>query len=49
MAVSHIPVQGADDFKGKLSLFLDELNAGADFATLAEEKSDDFGSADVGR
>ncbi|MEZ8288772.1 peptidylprolyl isomerase [Vibrio sp. 10N.237.312.B06] len=44
--VSHILVQGDDEAKAQS--ILDELNAGADFATLAEEKSDDFGSADVG-
>lgn len=44
--VSHILVQGDDEAKAQS--ILDELSAGADFATLAEEKSDDFGSADVG-
>ncbi|MBW3694531.1 peptidylprolyl isomerase [Vibrio sp. T187] len=44
--VSHILVQGDDEAKAQS--ILDELNAGADFATLAEEKSDDFGSADLG-
>ncbi|QPK03774.1 peptidylprolyl isomerase [Vibrio kanaloae] len=44
--VSHILVQGDDEAKAQS--ILDELNAGADFTTLAEEKSDDFGSADVG-
>ncbi|KDN30544.1 peptidylprolyl isomerase [Vibrio fortis] len=44
--VSHILVQGDDEAKAQA--ILDELNAGADFAALAEEKSDDFGSADVG-
>ena len=44
--VSHILVQGDDEAKAQS--ILDELNAGTDFATLAEEKSDDFGSADVG-
>ena len=44
--VSHILVQGDDEAKAQS--ILDELNAGADFAVLAEEKSDDFGSADVG-
>jgi len=44
--VSHILVEGDDEAKAQA--ILDELNAGADFATLAEEKSDDFGSADVG-
>lgn len=44
--VSHILVQGDDEAKAQS--ILEELNAGADFATLAEEKSDDFGSADLG-
>ncbi|CAH6892186.1 Peptidyl-prolyl cis-trans isomerase ppiD [Vibrio chagasii] len=44
--LSHILVEGDDEAKAQS--ILDELNAGADFATLAEEKSDDFGSADVG-
>ncbi|PMH41875.1 peptidylprolyl isomerase [Vibrio sp. 10N.286.49.B3] len=44
--VSHILVQGDDEAKAQA--ILDELNAGADFAALAEEKSDDFGSADQG-
>ncbi|MCG9556267.1 peptidylprolyl isomerase [Vibrio kanaloae] len=44
--VSHILVQGDDEAKAQS--ILDELSAGADFATLAEEKSDDFGSTDVG-
>ncbi len=44
--VSHILVQGDDEAKAQA--ILEELNAGADFAALAEEKSDDFGSADVG-
>jgi peptidyl-prolyl cis-trans isomerase D len=44
--VSHILVQGDDEAKAQA--ILDELNAGAEFAALAEEKSDDFGSADVG-
>lgn len=44
--VSHILVQGDDEAKAQA--ILDELDAGADFAALAEEKSDDFGSADVG-
>ncbi|MEZ9565551.1 peptidylprolyl isomerase [Vibrio artabrorum] len=44
--VSHILVQGDD--KAKAQAILDELNGGADFAKLAEEKSDDFGSADAG-
>ncbi|MCG9682802.1 peptidylprolyl isomerase [Vibrio sp. Isolate23] len=44
--VSHILVEGDD--KAKAQSVLDELNAGADFASLAEEKSDDFGSASEG-
>ncbi len=44
--VSHILVQGDDEAKAQS--ILDELNAGADFATLAEEKSEDIGSADAG-
>jgi len=44
--VSHILVQGDDEEKAQA--ILDELNAGADFATLAEEKSEDIGSADAG-
>ncbi|KGY11948.1 peptidylprolyl isomerase [Vibrio tubiashii] len=44
--VSHILVEGDDEAKAQA--ILDELNAGADFATLAEEKSDDFGSASEG-
>ncbi|EGA69717.1 peptidyl-prolyl cis-trans isomerase D [Vibrio sinaloensis DSM 21326] len=44
--VSHILVEGDD--QAKAQAILDELNAGADFATLAEEKSDDFGSASEG-
>jgi peptidyl-prolyl cis-trans isomerase D len=44
--VSHILVQGDDEAKAQA--ILDELNAGANFAALAEEKSDDFGSADLG-
>ncbi|NCO46167.1 MAG: peptidylprolyl isomerase, partial [Vibrio sp.] len=39
--VSHILVQGDD--KTKAQAILDELNAGADFATLAKEKSEDVG------
>lgn len=45
-SVSHILVEGDD--KEKAQAILDELNAGADFAALAEEKSDDFGSASEG-
>lgn len=44
--VSHILVQG--DNKAKAQAILDELNAGADFATLAKEKSEDVGSAEEG-
>ncbi|MGL5110405.1 MAG: peptidylprolyl isomerase [Vibrio ordalii] len=44
--VSHILVQGDD--KAKAQAILDELNAGADFATLAKEKSEDVGSAEEG-
>ncbi|MGV2990174.1 peptidylprolyl isomerase [Vibrio sp. E150_011] len=44
--VSHILIQGDDEAKAQA--ILDELNAGADFATLAQEKSDDFGSAEEG-
>ncbi|WP_330472230.1 peptidylprolyl isomerase [Vibrio harveyi] len=42
--VAHILVEGDDEAKA----ILDELNAGADFATLAKEKSEDFGSAENG-
>lgn len=44
--VSHILIQGDDEAKAQA--ILDELQAGADFATLAQEKSDDFGSAEEG-
>ncbi|CAM2902401.1 peptidylprolyl isomerase [Vibrio ordalii] len=44
--VSHILVQGDD--KAKAQAILDELNAGADFATLAKEKSEDVGSVEEG-
>ncbi|XNO33224.1 peptidylprolyl isomerase [Vibrio alginolyticus] len=44
--VAHILVEGDDEAKAQA--ILDELNAGADFATLAQEKSDDFGSAENG-
>ncbi|MGF1778063.1 peptidylprolyl isomerase [Vibrio nomapromontoriensis] len=44
--VSHILVQGDDEAKAQA--LLDELNAGADFATLAQEKSEDIGSAEEG-
>ncbi|WP_162063214.1 peptidylprolyl isomerase [Vibrio taketomensis] len=44
--VSHILIQGDDEAKAQA--ILDELNAGADFATLAEEKSEDVGSSEEG-
>ncbi|HAS6347803.1 peptidylprolyl isomerase [Vibrio sp. IRLE0018] len=44
--VAHILIEGDDQVKAQA--ILDELNAGADFAALAQEKSDDFGSADNG-
>lgn len=44
--VSHILIQGDDEAKAQA--VLDELNAGADFATLAEEKSEDVGSSEEG-
>ncbi len=44
--VAHILVEGDDEAKAQA--ILDELNAGADFATVAKEKSDDFGSAENG-
>ncbi|TOY93122.1 peptidylprolyl isomerase [Vibrio fluvialis] len=44
--VSHILIQG-DDEKAAQAI-LDELKAGADFATLAKEKSQDIGSAEEG-
>ncbi|MBA5761902.1 peptidylprolyl isomerase [Vibrio sp. 404] len=44
--VSHILIQGDDEAKAQA--ILDELNAGADFATLAEEKSEDIGSSEEG-
>ncbi|WMN88068.1 peptidylprolyl isomerase [Vibrio parahaemolyticus] len=44
--VAHILVEGDDEAKAQA--ILDELNNGAEFATLAEEKSDDFGSAEIG-
>ncbi|HHX8564873.1 peptidylprolyl isomerase [Vibrio sp. RM-44-3] len=44
--VAHILVEGDDEAKAQA--ILDELNAGADFATLAQERSDDFGSAENG-
>ncbi|MEL7293588.1 MAG: peptidylprolyl isomerase [Pseudomonadota bacterium] len=44
--VSHILVEGDDEAKAQA--ILDQLTAGTDFAALAEEKSDDFGSASEG-
>ncbi|MDA0147122.1 peptidylprolyl isomerase [Vibrio sp. LaRot3] len=44
--VSHILIEGDDEAKAQA--ILDELNAGADFATLAQEKSDDIGSSEEG-
>ncbi|WP_440879181.1 peptidylprolyl isomerase [Vibrio natriegens] len=44
--VAHILVEGDDEAKAQA--ILDELNNGAEFSTLAEEKSDDFGSAEIG-
>lgn len=44
--VAHILVEGDDEAKAQA--ILDELNNGADFATLAKEKSDDIGSAESG-
>ena len=44
--VAHILIEGEDEAKAQA--VLDELNAGADFATLAKEKSNDFGSAENG-
>ena len=44
--VSHILIQG--DNKEKAQKVLDKLNAGADFATLAKEESEDVGSAEEG-
>ncbi|CAH0526595.1 peptidylprolyl isomerase [Vibrio hippocampi] len=44
--VSHILVQGDDEAKAQA--ILDELNAGADFAALAKEKSEDIGSSEEG-
>lgn len=43
--VAHILVEGDDEAKAQA--ILDELNAGADFAAVAQEKSDDFGSAET--
>lgn len=44
--VAHILVEGDDEAEAQA--ILDELNNGADFAALAQEKSDDFGSAENG-
>jgi peptidyl-prolyl cis-trans isomerase D len=44
--VAHILVEGDDEAKAQA--ILDELNNGADFAAVAQEKSDDFGSAENG-
>ena len=44
--VSHILIQGDD--KAKAQKVLDKLKAGADFATLAKEDSEDVGSAQEG-
>ncbi|AGQ98854.1 peptidylprolyl isomerase [Vibrio parahaemolyticus] len=44
--VAHILVEGDDEAKAQA--ILDELNAGADFAAVAQEKSDDFGSSENG-
>jgi peptidyl-prolyl cis-trans isomerase D len=44
--LSHIMVEGDDEAKAQA--ILDELNAGADFAQLAKEKSEDVGSAEMG-
>ncbi|MBR9874068.1 MAG: peptidylprolyl isomerase [Vibrionaceae bacterium] len=44
--VAHILVEGGDEAKAQA--ILDQLNNGAEFAALAEEKSDDFGSAENG-
>ncbi|MFW7522982.1 peptidylprolyl isomerase [Vibrio ostreicida] len=44
--VSHILVEGDD--QAKAQAMLDELNNGADFATLAQQKSEDVGSASEG-
>jgi peptidyl-prolyl cis-trans isomerase D len=45
-SVSHILVQGDDEAKAQA--ILDELNAGADFAIVAQEKSEDIGSSEEG-
>ena len=44
--VSHILVEGDD--KAKAQTILDKVNSGGDFAALAEESSDDIGSASEG-
>lgn len=44
--ISHILVKGDDEAKAQA--VLDELNAGADFADLAKQKSEDVGSAENG-
>ncbi len=44
--VAHILVEGDDEAKAQA--ILNELTNGADFAALAKEKSDDFGSAENG-
>ncbi|EPZ8229860.1 peptidylprolyl isomerase [Vibrio alginolyticus] len=44
--VAHILVEGDDEAKAQA--ILDELNAGADFSALAQDKSDDFGSTENG-
>jgi peptidyl-prolyl cis-trans isomerase D len=45
-SVSHILVEGDD--QARAQSILDELNGGADFSNLAEEKSEGFGSASEG-
>ncbi|USD64472.1 peptidylprolyl isomerase [Vibrio sp. SCSIO 43136] len=44
--LSHILVQGDDEAKAQA--ILDEINAGADFVQVAQEKSEDPGSAEEG-
>ncbi|SDH06167.1 peptidyl-prolyl cis-trans isomerase D [Vibrio xiamenensis] len=44
--ISHILVKGDDEAKAQA--ILDELNAGANFADLAKQKSEDVGSAENG-
>lgn len=44
--LSHILVQGDDEAKAQA--ILDQLNGGADFAALAQEKSEDIGSSEQG-